>query len=340
MCRTTSVTCCLALLVAVVSGGTGTADGEKGSKLPAQIEPPFRWLPPDTETVIVTQGVRVSRLTIDERRDAPSFWDSAQSLSDSILWSLSDEFLWNELKGCRIVLAVEGSRHFRSPKDLGLMPYHGCQIIQFDEAAEDAVVNAFKASLKRAKRHEEIAGHQVALFQEKHDQQEWTILIAQPQRGMLLCATDHEYLAEVLRRMHGEFKDRALPESLPEWEYVNTAAAVWGVRHYKRENAAADPSSPLADYCAFGEHDGDAIGFVFWYDPEKDKRVELRYISKATKALKEMRDRWFSRDYEMVPEIEKIRPEVIRISYPTGKQDRRDVFLLLIMAYLGHGIYI
>jgi hypothetical protein len=53
-----------------------------------------------------------------------------------------------------------------------------------------------------------------------------------------------------------------------------------------------------------------------------------------------MKYRWFSPHYEMRLEIDQPRRGVVRISYATGKQDRRNVFLLLIMGYLGHGVYI
>ena len=340
MCRTTIVAAFLALLAATNLADVAQAADEIGSKLPVAVEPLIRWLPSDTETVIVTQGVRVFRPTVDERPREPSFWESMQRLSHSEIWSFRDGLMRNELSGSRIVVAVEGSRHFRSPRDLGLLPYEGCQIVRFDETADDAVFNAFQACLKAAKRHEEIDGQQVAVFEERYEQDDWTILVARPQPDVLLCATNRKYLAEVLRRMNGEAKDRALPESLPEWEHVNTAAAVWGLRHYKKVDADKDPSSPLASYCAYGEHDGEAVGFVFWYDPEKDKRAELRYLSNATNAVKMMKDRWFSPHYQMRPEIDQARPGVVRISYATGKQDRRDVFLLLIMGYLGHGVFI
>jgi hypothetical protein len=71
MRRKTIFSACLALLTAAIFADVAQAADKIDSKLPVAVEPLIRWLPPDTETVIVTQGIRVFRPTVDERPRDP-----------------------------------------------------------------------------------------------------------------------------------------------------------------------------------------------------------------------------------------------------------------------------
>lgn len=81
MRRTAILATCLALFMAANREAVAQQAGQKASQLPAAVEPLIRWLPADTESVIVAQCVRLSSQTLDERRRTPSFGESVQTLS-------------------------------------------------------------------------------------------------------------------------------------------------------------------------------------------------------------------------------------------------------------------
>src|SRR5437667_5137852 len=116
--------------------------------------------------------------------------------------------------------------------------YQGAHLVQFEPAAEKAVAKAFQACLKKAEKKIQLAGQQVAVFTEKKtDDDPWTCFVAQPKPSLLICATDQAYLEVILSRASGKAGKRALPDDLPEWKQVDTKAAVWAIRHYRKETA-------------------------------------------------------------------------------------------------------
>jgi hypothetical protein len=107
-------------------------------KLPDAVERVIGWLPDDTETLIVAQGsFSVSAFVPDpdpRTEQDVTFLEEAQLLPAQLLLGSRGGLLTEELKGLNVTLAVEGSRRFRPPARLGMMPYEGCQIVQFDTA--------------------------------------------------------------------------------------------------------------------------------------------------------------------------------------------------------------
>ena len=57
----------------------------------------------------------------------------------------------------------------------------------------------------------------------------------------------------------GKKGNRALPDDLPEWKYVNTDLQFWGIRHFDRTQAKLDPSSPFGGQKSANDADGQAI---------------------------------------------------------------------------------
>jgi hypothetical protein len=102
--------------------------------------------------------------------------------------------------------------------------------------------------------------------------------------------------------MRGKNGLRALPETLPEWRYVDTSTQFWGLRHFDRSQSQrdADPSSPFWDPRKFVKApwtDEQAIGLTFSYDPATAKGPTITYLSgdpgaaRETLSLKHERDR-------------------------------------------------
>jgi hypothetical protein len=148
------------------------------------------------------------------------------------------------------------------------------------------------------------------------------------------------FLEEVLARMEMEVEDaeRAFPETLAEWEHVDTSAPVWAIRHYRAEHAADDPSSPLGPLRAASDADPGAIGFVFWCEPETNAAV-ARYLTAADNPTLLAKEAWHSPTQGLAPTIEEIEPGVVEIRLTVTKEN--DVmFLLVLLGFLGHGIYL
>src|SRR5262249_55216673 len=151
------------------------------------------------------------------------------------------------LKDNKVALAIEGSRHFRPPTALGTMRYEGCGIVVLESGTGVDGESFMKNGAVSAKRLDKIGAVSVAVFQEQSEGDVWTTFVAFPRRNVVTIATDFAYLRTVLGRLSGTPGPRALPDSLPEWKYVNMSAPVWGVRHYDRTQAQLDPTSPLRD---------------------------------------------------------------------------------------------
>lgn len=98
--------------------------------------------------------------------------------------------------------------------------------------------------------------------------------LCNPAPGLVAGATDRELLHEILERMRAPAPARAaLPETLEEWQSLDTGAHFWGLRHF----AASDTTSPAH---AGGRHclDRQARGMAFSFDP-LSRRAAFTYHS-------------------------------------------------------------
>jgi hypothetical protein len=269
------------------------------------------------------------------------FQKAVESLPITIL--LHRELMPRELIGQKVSLAVEGSRCFRSPHGLGMMPFQGCQVIVFEKDAVPVLTAAMRSLLIKAQRTIELSGRKVAVFEQKLEEDTWIIQITQPRPGILLCATHEGYLKDVLSRMEGKQSTRAIPQDSPEWKYVNTNARVWAVRHYSKADATRDPSSPLRDEAAANVPDLGALGLAFSYNPD-GKSATVYYLTRAKDAVAIARKCWNRVSEGLKPEIEEIGTGVVRIRIQiTSDVDKDDVggeFLFELLAQLGHAVYL
>jgi len=241
------------------------------------------WLPPNTETVIVARGP--FKLPVLPEEPNRQYDKILQLMTLGALTGLKEGSFYQRLVGRTVSLAVEGSRRFREPSGLGEMPYEGCAIILFQVDLGLTGVALMKALEAAALRQREVRGHRVMIFEEKMESDTWTILVAHPKPNVLLCATDEGYLSEVLNRMGAREKPRALPETLPEWKHLDVNAPFWALRHYDRENASSDPSSPLTTQKAANVPDDQGVGLVFEYNPSRGKVARVKYLSANKNAV-------------------------------------------------------
>jgi hypothetical protein len=222
-----------------------------------------------------------------------------------------------------------------------MMPYEGCEILLFDDSADEALRAAVEKCLQVAPRTLELVGTKVATFTEKSEQDNWSLFVARPQHGVLLCATNEKFLEQVLTRMQGEAKDRAFPDELPEWEHVNVEAQAWAIRHFREDFASDDPSSPLVGATPADASDAKASGITFWIEAKEKATAKVRYLTSARNGLQIASIRWNRPSEKLVPAIKEIKPGVIEIS--TSVDDESEVawtFLFVLMWYLGHGVVV
>jgi len=284
---------------------------------------------------------------------APSNVDSVQALSKGELearmrWmtlgllGFDNGGLEKFIKDKAVAMAMEGSRMFRAPADLGEMLYEGCLIVVFGGAAKIDADAFFKNAARSAKRIDSVEGSNVAVFEEMSEDDVWTTLVAFPRRNILLVATDLEYLRTVLARMHGATGARALPETLPEWKYVNKNAPVWGVRHYERRQAELDPSSPFEQEA---ESDNSAVGVAFWLAPVSQRMATVNYLSGNANARQILQDRLGLEDSATASPREfqvRLRQPAIGViegAIPLSETEAFYHLLLGLDAMIGHGVY-
>ena len=155
---------CVAVAPAILVG-CFRPDVPRGCDAAEQVNEILHWLPLDTETVVVANG---PFKFANPPEDPPfCFNEAVRSLAFSCL--LNERIAPKELIGQRIVIAMEGSRRFRSPRGLGMMPFEGCQVVIFDEDATPALTIAMQSLSRRAARTVELSGKEVAVFEHKSE---------------------------------------------------------------------------------------------------------------------------------------------------------------------------
>jgi hypothetical protein len=325
------------LLAAGSAGQTGSEQKLPGR--PLDIQQVLSWLPPDTETVIVARDFTLpdpETLQISRTYTQEWLFASLALRTWGINAPLADYF-----EGQKVSLAVQGSRGFRSPKSLGFMLFEGCALIVFADRMNDRAERYFKATSNAALRVEEIEGHHIAVFQDRSESDTWTTLVGFAGPNVLLVATHSDYLREMLLRIKGKKGPKALPETLPEWGYVDVNAPFWGLRHFDRAGRDEDPSSPFWDPSKFVKApwtDDQAIGLTFSYDPAAGKGPAITYLSGNPSAAKETLRLWY--EGKRLPSVvREVDAKAIAGSYSL-EHPEAIMFTFYLTYLLGHGIFL
>ena len=177
-------------------------------------------------------------------------------------------------------------------------------------------------------------GNRCLYFEERLEQDTWTTFVAFPKPNIAVAATNEEYLREVLARINGKRGERALPENLPEWKYVNRNAAFWAVRHYDKMGASTDPTSPFAAKSYLTLRDDQAIGLTFSFDPDKSKTATVTYLSADKNILPMVQENLFEVEHEpggreMHTRYREISPGIVEGSYDLDHIESGEVFIFL-----------
>jgi len=165
-----------------------------------------------------------------------------------------------------------------------------------------------------------------------------------PEKDVAIVATNRDYLEEVLtRRKGGDAQKRALPDSLPEWRVIDRNAAYFGIRHYDRNQAKSDPSSPFGGKKAANFPDESAVGFAFSIGTTTPRRVSMTYFSGDLARTPERSPFQIlataPEAHDIDSQFRSVEPEVIQVSCSYKTVEGLDFFLFLLAGFMGHAIY-
>jgi len=264
-------------------------------RLPADVEQAIRWLPEDTETIIVVRGPLketpvekppvkdpVVKEPVDPTRPyLPALPQSPQAALDFHQLSLEDwtwtfgvagdAFVQNVVKQ-RIRFVVAAGRHFGPPVIGGRSTFEGCQLILFDNDVPDVGVqpaNGEKVGV------EQIEYNRVVRVDTNWGRQEekLSVYYAKPKPAILIAATDIRFVKTMLNRIGHPPASRTPLLGFPEWEYVDTTAPVWGIRHRRTAKPFYILAAPSKEGFPFSE----LSGVTFSYQPQPTTSVTLRF---------------------------------------------------------------
>jgi hypothetical protein len=299
----------------------------------SDLETLISWLPADTETLMVARGPIRIEASLPGQDDEDDVGDLSlervvESLVMGSLSGIRKGQFYNLLAGHAVALALEGSRKFRPPTRLGSFLYEGCSIFLMESGA--ALDIAMRALESEAEETYHDRGTRVSLFREQWEEDVWTLLVARPRPNVLLCATNAGFLSEVLERIAKPAATRAFPRELPEWKLLEPTAKAWAMRHYIRGDEDA--------YSDSFQGDETAIGMVFY--PAADGRSgRLRFISQNEKSLAEVNGA-FHNPREGLRSKVTHEDGIIEVVASCGEVRALSFFVLVLLGYLGHGVFI
>jgi hypothetical protein len=135
-----------------------------------------------------------------------------------------------------------------------------------------------------------------------------------------------------------------LPDTLPEWRYVNTQAQFWAVRHLRNNGGKASLTSGFSCITPEVKLDEQAIGLAFSFDPDKSKTASLTYLSGDEHTLKTIQKSLFNEHEPGVSEMHARYREsqrgALEGSYNLEKVEAAQYFIFVLEALLGHAIYV
>jgi hypothetical protein len=252
-------------------------DQPKG--LTPQVERALRWLPEDTETLIVARSVLLPLPLMDPDR-AYTWQEMGMNLATADFNLVDDGKISKPLRDRKIEYVVHGAKNFDSVSSFGSLRSEGCSIIGFEADLGDAAKEWVENLRKGSKAVKTLVGREVFVFPSTtvmeggFKQTAWQgtyFVLLDPKT--IICASSDRYLEAVLRRVDGLPGPRAFPESLSEWKYVEFDAPVWMLRHLPK----VDPKSHSVGLTIAFLKDG----FHVVYAPETGSDQDLNQIKRS-----------------------------------------------------------
>jgi hypothetical protein len=197
------------------------------------------WLPSDSDTLHVAQSFEIFAGE-DPQQNGPrlDFRDMTQLAVLEGLFEPQHEPYLRPFVGRNVTVAVRGERNAEGVSNFGALRSEGCSIILFKEDLGNAAEQWTKTVRQGAKQIRKLNGHEVFVFDSTTVMEGW--VKQKPWQGTfmvlltskcLLCASSDKYLEEVLDRLETAPAGRAFPDTLAEWQHVDTTAPAWMLRH-------------------------------------------------------------------------------------------------------------
>jgi hypothetical protein len=341
-----------AIVALAACAGPKTVAGSSAISGRVDLKTVLSWLPPDTETLQVANGpFLMSNFVIGgpEDKDHEITSGELEKQFEGLTLSLFNSgrgILEKHLDGKKVLFAIEGSRHFRPPTGLGELPFEGCAVAVFQDDLEDRRDVFMKDAGGVAVAIEDIEGQRVAEFEEQEEQDRWTLFITFPEKNVVWVSTNRKFLQEMLVRKRTTQRQIALPDSLPEWMYVDKTAKFWGLRHYDKLQSNYDPTSPFGGKKSANFPDEGAVGLTYQCNPRTERRATLVYVTGAGAESRKIAEDRFpdAGEPEQMAGLHiqhhEVAPGVIQSTFDLSHSEPTDLFFFIFMDHLGHAVYL
>ncbi|MDB5390611.1 MAG: hypothetical protein JWM11_6257 [Planctomycetaceae bacterium] len=210
---------------------------------PAGLSPEIRgaigWLPTDSDTLHVAQAFEMPgpepQKQVGPLRDFR--YGGQLFVLEGLFEPVHKKYL-KPLGGRKVLVAVRGERNSEVVSKFGSVRSEGCSIILFKDDLGTAAkewTDLIRAGADQIRRHN---GHEVFVLGKTTVMDGW--VKPKPWQGTflvlltpkcLLCASSDKYLEYVLDHLESWSAVRAFPETLVEWQHVDTTAPGWMLHH-------------------------------------------------------------------------------------------------------------
>jgi len=264
----------------------------------------LHWFPIDTEMILVSSGpFRMEGPEDPGKTDYDHFSAKEKLRAMNVpAPAVTQSEAMKALQHAYIAIAVEGGRAFEQPSGIGVGSMQGATVLILAQESDETARKVIDALRPAAHRRFLDEGVEILGFNEKVDESASSRVsyVCEPASGVLVTATNMQFLHEILQRMQISDNERALPNELPEWKHVDTTADIWAVRHYDKGHMPFDRSALIeliaeaeASNWKVGDYtimDKDAIGVVVSSTP--DDKFVVTFLSDNPSALAARADYW------------------------------------------------
>lgn len=279
----------------VTAQAAAAEETARRQEMPDDIGQVIRWLPEDTESIIVvrgpiraepknppiqTIGVGPNGASISVWHDPvtgkevpaplePDFQQAAQRGALACLELAGSAFTKDsEKQKVRFAMIVGRGFHLASVIPC-VMACDFCQVIWFDNPVPDVAIEPTSPNKVGV---ENIEGNRVVRLHDGDGPGDLLYLV-RPKLNILILATNLDFLRTMLRRMSQPASSRTPLLNLPVWKYVDANAPVWGIRHGRitYQNVPLRPNSVPKD---------DPAGIAFFYHERPEESLSLRWLLK------------------------------------------------------------
>lgn len=211
----------------------------------------LRWFSADTNAFAVANGpfpltdLHELRRLLQNDEGPPKVFSDEQlkgifEMQALTPWAIYRTQMPRLLVGENVLLAVEGYR----PRS-GKRPMEQCAVVVFErESVQDKLLNPLAGPLFTTWN---IDGHGFMALVDRSDDGTPQLIVAQPRPNVMIISDSPDYLRLVLARALGEQGERALPDTLPEWSYVDTHATFWALGHDSYSDSEPESSASSGD---------------------------------------------------------------------------------------------